>query len=398
MAQRMSPEDFEFERTLGSGAFSKVLVAKYVPDGKRYAIKVIAKKQILSAPTREEQQKLSENARRESRVLLMCNHPNIIRFHAAMQTTDDLLYVTELCDGGELLDAIKRKGQLPLAAARHLAGELFNAINYLHHGEKMSYPIVANTPLKRTCILHRDIKPENLMLTTSKHLKLIDFGTAIVCEGEDTAHTEEGAAPKSGSKNNRPRAATFCGTTHYMSPELLQENYTCCASDWWAFGCVLYHMLAGYRPFEASTPYLLINKILQEEPEYPDHMDKDAVDLIKQLLIKDPNQRLGTREVGGPDAIKDHPFFRKIKDWDKLDKMDVTQLWVRDAVWVKDETALGCKLCGQPFGLLRRKHHCRACGGIYCDKCSSRTCRIPESTYTGLERVCDTCYPKIKES
>jgi serine/threonine protein kinase len=398
---RMLPEEFEFEKTLGSGAFSKVLIAKYTPDGKRYAVKIISKKQILQAATQEERVKMAEVAKRESRMLLICNHPSIIRFHAAMQTTDDLMYVTELCDGGELLDAIKRRGALPHLAAVHLAAELLSAIEYLHTAEKPVHPIVAGAPLRKQCILHRDIKPENIMLTAKKHLKLIDFGTAVICESEDEhAKDERQAGNKGGggggAGNARPRAATFCGTTHYMSPELLNENYTCTASDWWAFGCVIFHMLAGVRPFEASTPYLLINKILTEEPNYPPTMDPNAKDLIQQLLQKDPSKRPGPNSAGGAEVLKKHPFFAHVKSWDDLTTADVSSYWIRDAEWQKDDAALGCKLCGQPFTLFRRKHHCRACGLIYCDKCSSRTSLIPESNYTGQERVCDTCYVKLK--
>lgn len=389
----MSPDDFDFERTLGVGAFSKVLMARYVPDGRRYAVKVIAKRQIINAPTEEDRTRLAEVARREMRMLLMCDHPNIVRFQASMQTSDDLMYVTEMCEGGELLEAIKRRGCLPLPAARHAMAELISAVSYLHFGEKRTLPIVPNAPLKKSTILHRDIKPENLMLDEKKHIKLIDFGTAVLCEtAEDHAQDDRGGQSMSGS-GKRGRAQTFCGTTHYMSPELLQDCYTCTASDCWACGCVLYHMLLGRRPFDAPNQYLLIKAVLEQEPVYPLELDPDARDLIQKFLVKDPTKRLAA------DASMSHPFFNEIRSWDPqtLNETDVKPLWCRDAVWMKDSEVTRCMKCSKGFGLLTRKHHCRNCGKIYCHECSSRSSIIPESSYTTQERVCDGCWERLHQ-
>lgn len=388
----MVPNDFEFERTLGTGAFSKVLVARYIPDGRKYAVKIIAKRQILNCPTEEERTKMAAVAKRESRMLVMCDHPNIIRFHASMQTDDDLMYVTELCEGGELLETVKRKGTIPLAAARHLAAEIFSAVGYLHFGEKLTLPVVANAPLKAVTILHRDIKPENIMLNDQRHAKLIDFGTAVTCDSPNDQQKMNETTGGNTAAGGRGRAQTFCGTTHYMSPELLVNNYTCIQSDYWACGCVLYHMLTGRRPFEASTQYLLIKAIVEQEPSYPPGMHPQAQDLITKLLRKDPQARPSI------DEIKSHPFFSSITAWDKLHLVDVSRFWQRDAAWAKDALATACKQCNKDFGLLRRKHHCRNCGFIFCNDCSSRNCFIPDSTYTTQERVCDGCFARLHQS
>lgn len=387
---RMVPDDFEFERTLGVGAFSKVLVARYIPDGKRYAVKIIAKRQILNAPSEEEKTRLAEVARREMRMLLMCDHPNIVRFHASMQTSDDLMYVTELCEGGELLDAVKRKGTIPAKAARQMAAELVSAVRYLHFGEKRTVPVVPNTPLKAVTILHRDIKPENIMLSESKHIKLIDFGTAVICENSSQI-ADEKTACKQTKEAGRGRAQTFCGTTHYMSPELLRDSFTCIQSDYWAIGCVLYHMLTGKRPFDAPTQYLLIKAILDQDPQFPVTFDPTAKDLVVKLLAKDPMKRPTIEE------IMSHPYFSSITSWEKLNEVNVAEFWQRDAVWLKDSQVSRCKQCNKDFGVLRRKHHCRNCGSIFCNECSSRNCFIPDSTYTTQERVCDGCFARLHQ-
>lgn len=384
---KMIPDDFVFEKTLGVGAFSKVSVAMYTPDGKRYAVKMIPKRLILGAPTEEERKRLMNLARREMNLLIMCNHPGIIRFYASMQTNDDLMYVTEMCEGGELLDMIKRRGTIPLHAACHMIAELLSAVDYLHSAPKRAVPLIAGAPLQPARILHRDIKPENVMLTESKHVKLIDFGTAVLCETNE-------AAPSADIAGNTGRAATFCGTTQYMSPELLGDSYTCVASDYWAVGCILFHMLAGRRPYEAPTQYLLIKSILDDAVQYPADMDAQAKDLISKLLVKNPTQRLGSDELGGFATVKKHPFFQG-QNWDTLWTTDVSPLWQRDMQWVKDSDVTRCRKCGKDFNLIRRKHHCRNCGHIFCDACSSRLAHIPESSYQDRQRVCDPCYDRI---
>ncbi|KEG13900.1 protein kinase [Trypanosoma grayi] len=378
---RMVPGDFEFEKSVGTGAFSKVLVARYIPTGVRYAVKLISKRQILTAPSDEERNRMAEVARRETRMLLMCNHPNIVRFYAAMQTPDDLMYVTELCDGGELLQAIKSREKIPIDAARYVLAELFSAVWYLHHAPKQALPIVPNAPLKLITILHRDIKPENIMLMTNKHIKLIDFGTAVVCQSIDDR--------PEGDQSSKGRAQTFCGTTHYMSPELLQYNYTCTASDYWACGCVLYHMLVGRRPFDEPTEYLLIKSILEEEPRYPEDLDPSSRDLISKLLVKNPDKRPGKEEV------RNHPFFTDV-DFETLSTENVARFWIRKVAWVDESTVNACRGCGSSFSFWRRRHHCRNCGDVFCSSCSSKTSFIPESTYDSPERVCDNCFNEIQ--
>lgn len=387
----MIPDDFLFEATLGVGAFSKVVAAKYKPDGQRYAVKMIPKRLILSSPTDEERQKLLDVARREMKMLLMCNHPNIIRFYASMQSNEELMYVTEMCEGGELLDVIKRRGSIPLAAARHIIAEILSAVNYLHSAPKMVLPIgKGGVEMRPSTILHRDIKPENIMMTEHRHVKLIDFGTAVICD----ANTTSSALNPNTNLQLGGRAATFCGTTQYMSPELLQDNYTCVPSDYWGIGCILYHCLVGRRPFDAPTQYLLIKSILEQDVVYPPEMDAAARDLISRLLVKDPAGRLGSAEMGGFDAVMRHPFFNGV-DWETLHSTDVSGLWQKEFKWVKDSEVVCCRACEKDFSILRRKHHCRSCGDIFCKDCSSRQALIPESQYRNPERVCDSCYEKI---
>ncbi|KPA75020.1 putative protein kinase [Leptomonas pyrrhocoris] len=376
MPTKMAAADFEFGPPLGTGAFSKVVVGLYKPTGVKYAVKFISKRSILDAASDEERMHMAEVARRETRMLLMCEHPNIVRFYASMQTTEDLLYVTELCEGGELLKHIERWGRIPLEAARCAAAELFSAVFYLHHGEKKT--ITPNGFVtKPVPVIHRDIKPENIMLSADKHVRLIDFGTAVVCDSANDKATEN-------DTGGNGRAQTFCGTTYYMSPELLENSFTCCASDYWGCGCVLYLMLVGRRPFDASTQYLLIKTILEKEPEFPDDIDPDAKDLIKKLLVKDEKTRIGMNE------IKRHPFLSSV-DLNAVSRKNVADFWLREIPWVDESTVSACSNCKKAFGLLQGKKVCCNCGGIMCNACLSAMRLIPESRFRTPQHVCAAC-------
>ena len=376
MPTKMAAADFEFGPPLGTGAFSKVVVGLYKPTGVKYAVKFISKRSILDAPSDEERTRMAEVARRETRMLLMCEHPNIVKFYAAMQTTEDLLYVTELCEGGELLKHIERFGRIPLEAARCAIAELFSAVFYLHHGEKTT-----NSPngpvVKPITVIHRDIKPENIMLSADKHLRLIDFGTAVVCESANDKATED-------DTGGSGRAQTFCGTTYYMSPELLENSYTCCASDYWGCGCVLYLMLVGRRPFDASTQYLLIKTILEKEPEFPDDIDPDAKDLIRKLLVKDPKTRIGMHDV------KRHPFLSSV-DMSAVSSHNVADYWLRETPWVDESMVSACSNCRKLFGRWQGKKVCCSCGKIMCSACLAEVRLIPDSRFRTPQRVCTAC-------
>lgn len=366
---KMAAADFQFERPLGTGAFSKVVTGLYKPTGARYAVKLISKRTILNAPTDEERTRMAEVARRESRMLLMCEHPSIVKFYGSMQTPEDLLYVTELCEGGELLDAIRARGRISLEASRHAIAELFAAIFYLHYAPKK-----VGAEMKPVAILHRDIKPENVMLSKNNRIKLIDFGTACMCQNVDERPEAEGGTTG--------RAQTFCGTTYYMSPELLEDNYTCSASDYWGVGCVLYHMLVGKRPFDAATQYLLIKTILEQEPDYPVGMDLVAKDLVQKLLVKAPGKRIGMKEI-----IK-HPFLSTI-DFTSLATDSVEALWVKETPWVDEATAVACHQCKKRLG--KSKSYCRNCGQYFCNKCLVDRKIIPISRFATPQPVCEAC-------
>ncbi|KAK7027294.1 RAC-gamma serine/threonine-protein kinase [Halocaridina rubra] len=147
-------------------------------------------------------------------------------------------------------------------------------------------------------------KLENLLLDADGHIKIADFG---LCK-EDISH---GATTR-----------TFCGTPEYLAPEVLEENDYGQGVDWWGYGVCLYEMMVGRLPFYDRDHDKLFQLIVCEDVRFPRTITQEARDLLKGLLHKDPNKRLG----GGPGDAKDvqaHPFYITI-NWKLLEEKKLT--------------------------------------------------------------------------
>ena len=105
-------------------------------------------------------------------------------------------------------------------------------------------------------------------------------------------------------------------TLSISSPEVLDSNTYSEASDWWSFGCLLYEMTVGKKPFDGLSFFQLKQQIKEFEPYYPTQMDRHLRDLIKQLLQKNPAARPSFEQIKG------HAFFRKV-DFKALAEQDV---------------------------------------------------------------------------
>lgn len=94
--------------------------------------------------------------------------------------------------------------------------------------------------------------------------------------------------------------------------------YILISSDFWAFGCIIYQFLTGHPPFKGSNEYQTFQKILKLDYKFPEfNFPSEAKDLISQLLVLNPNERLGSPSKGGVEALKAHPFFDGI-EWNTL--------------------------------------------------------------------------------
>ncbi|KAJ3114383.1 hypothetical protein HDU96_002139 [Phlyctochytrium bullatum] len=272
-AKPLSMEDFELLKVIGKGSFGKVMQVRKKDTNRIYAMKIIKKSHIV------ERAEVSHTLA-ERMVLAKINHPFIVPLKFSFQNPEKLYLVLAFVNGGELFHHLQQEGRFEESRARFYTAELLCALECLHSFD----------------IIYRDLKPENILLDFSGHIALCDFG---LCK----------LNMKEGNKTN-----TFCGTPEYLAPEvLIGQGYTK-AVDWWTLGILLYEMLTGLPPFYDENVNEMYKKILKDELRFPEDVGATAKDLLKGLLNRDPNQRLGSKNAS---EIKNHPFFAEI-DWQRL--------------------------------------------------------------------------------
>lgn len=185
-------------------------------------------------------------------------HPGVVRLHYTFKDDTSLYFVLDLAINGELLTAIKKHGSFDVDSARRYGAQLIDTVEFMHERG----------------VIHRDLKPENILLDDDMRIKVTDFGSAKVL---DLDHQPNGAEEE--------RKRSFVGTAEYVSPEILRNEHASFASDIWAYGCILYQMLAGMPPFRGATEYLTFQQVLKAEFEFPEKFDEQAKDLVQQMLV-----------------------------------------------------------------------------------------------------------------
>src|SRR5512143_23719 len=203
---------------LGAGGMGEVYRAHDSKLGRDVAIKTLPP-EFARDPGRV------ARLRREARTLASLNHPNIAAIYGLEESTEADFLVLELIEGET------PRGPLPVAAALDLADQVAAALEAAHqHG-----------------IIHRDLKPANLKVSPQGTVKVLDFGLAKAIWG-----TEERAdlAPPTAATAEATVTGQILGTPAYMSPEQARGEKVDQRTDVWAFGCLLYELLAGKRAFE----------------------------------------------------------------------------------------------------------------------------------------------------
>ncbi|KAI4156131.1 MAG: hypothetical protein LQ340_000502 [Diploschistes diacapsis] len=281
-------KDFHFGQTLGEGSYSTVLLATDRQTGKEYAIKVLDKRHII-----KEKKVKYVNIEKDT-LNRLTDHPGVVRLYYTFQDERSLYFVLDVASGGELLGVLKRMTTFDEECTRFYGAQILDTIEYMHSRG----------------VIHRDLKPENVLLDDHMYIKITDFGTAKILDMHKRTRANSNGVPipgdpTDGSESNR--AVSFVGTAEYVSPELLTEKNAGKASDLWAFGCIVYQLLAGRPPFKAANEYLTFQKIVALDYTFPKGFPPVARDLVERLLVLDPSRRLTI------DHIKSHEFFDGIR-------------------------------------------------------------------------------------
>ena len=332
--KKLSIDNFEIIKPIGSGGFGEVNICRYKENGKIYAMKKITferlkyKNGLLHVQTEKD--------------ILSLNYDNIWITQLRYSFIDNrhLYLIMDYCPGGDLMNFLIEKDILDESEARFYISEIILCVDSLH---------------KINCI-HRDLKPDNILIGKDGHLKLSDFGLSFISDDKLFPLTENTKINdfykkeklyinnpinynyENDSKNidtdnnniinknnniniNKPIIAySNVGSPDYVAPEVIRNEGYGEEIDWWSVGAIFYEMLIGIPPFYSESPQITCKKIKNFEKylSIPKerHISSEAKNLIYSFLTE-AYKRLGTN---GIEEIKKHSFFCNF-NWEKIREM-----------------------------------------------------------------------------
>jgi len=253
---RGSVDDWKVIGELGKGCYATVRLANHTKTKKPAAMKVIPKRI-------EDKEQDLQRLQLECQVMVSLEHPNIVKLYEVKETSTEIVLIMEFCEGGDLLDYIRKKRKLPETEARKFFSQMVSAIHYTHSN----------------LFVHRDIKAENIFLDSKGNVKIGDWGFA--------------AKWRLGSTMN-----LSCGSLHYSCPEICEgREYVGPEVDVWSLGVLLFGMVAGSLPFYGENEWAIYQKIRVGEYRTPRYFSKGLSDLISSMLQVDRLKRASIYDI-----------------------------------------------------------------------------------------------------
>lgn len=254
-------DTWEVEAQLGKGGMGSVYRCRHLGDGRRAAIKLLAKERAFDAHARA-------RFRREAEILASLNHPNVVRVHSVELDAHPPHLEMELVEGFTLGALLHNQGALDPAVALFYLRQLVDASTHLH----------------AQGIFHRDLKPDNILVTPDGGLKVVDFGLAVATRGPRLTH----------------RDSTHFGTVAYCPPEWMEPGrLDGQVWDLYSLGVVAWEMLTGEQAFatEACDDVRSLQLATMELKATTPFLDPggacpDALrELVRSLTARDRRQR-----------------------------------------------------------------------------------------------------------
>ncbi|CAG9335337.1 unnamed protein product [Blepharisma stoltei] len=247
---------YTIQNKIGGGRFSEVFKVIEKSTGLEYAAKKVDKKKLSQ---------LDESfLASEIEILKLSSHPKIIKYKETFDSKRYSWIITELIEGGQLLDLINKKRKFTDNEAKKVIKQLLEIVSHLHGLN----------------IVHRDLKPENILVADEENLeiKLADFGIATRCEDGE-------------------RLELVCGTFPYIAPEVINKEGYGKKADLWSVGIIAYLLLKGKLPFDSEDKEEIAKWILKEDASIvtTDNLlnaTPQATEFISKLIAKNPAQRM----------------------------------------------------------------------------------------------------------
>lgn len=336
---------FRLLKRLGCGDIGSVYLSELSGTRCYFAMKVMDKASLAI-------RKKLTRAQTEREILQLLDHPFLPTLYTHFETDRFSCLVMEYCPGGDLHTLRQRQPGKHFSeyAARFYAAEVLLALEYLH----------------MLGVVYRDLKPENVLVRDDGHIMLSDFDLSLRCAVSPTLiKTSYDSDPskraafcvqpaciepssvciqpacfiprlfpqKSKKKSPKPRSdlglqssalpelvaeptaarsMSFVGTHEYLAPEIIKGEGHGSAVDWWTFGIFLHELLYGKTPFKGSGNRATLFNVVGQQLKFPESPATSYAsrDLIRGLLVKEPQHRLGVKR--GATEIKQHPFFEGV--------------------------------------------------------------------------------------
>lgn len=258
---------------IGIGTFGVVRRAVHLENSQMCAVKTVSKS-FISGDARNMTEAMADQARmlkREVDLLQAMEHPNIVKLKDVCEDDDHIYILTELCQGGELIDFIVRQGHWMEREIRSAMRQLLGAVKYMHEQK----------------VVHRDLKPANFLMMTSKPfdrnvMKIIDFGLAVKESVERMLRSP-------------------AGTPYFMAPQVFKHIGYDRSCDLWSCGVILFLLCCGYPPFVGKTSKDVTAAIVRgnytiRQDDWASISD-EAKDLVRQFLKLKVGERITAQDA-----------------------------------------------------------------------------------------------------